>query len=166
MELFIHTIFQLGINSNWCKDIDQPQHAVGEAKRPNTRNDHGCTLREEEGTIAKQQPIGPASVPCFGRKYTQQDSTGKTTDTVYTPDIQRIIPAQAVFKRNSVEANQASANSDQRGRTERHITGSRRDGSKTRHTTCQQTNKFRYLMIEPFNKQPGNRTKGSGNDGV
>src|SRR5262249_8593684 len=78
--------------------VDRLQHRVREENRvggaPETRGD----LFPEEGTRAGDQSLRTRGVDRGGAENAEQDDPEQATDTVHTPDVERVVPAHPLLE--------------------------------------------------------------------
>lgn len=74
---------------NFCNEINNHKHEIGEHKGVSCRNNYGSRFFQEERHIALQQAGLPSNA--FNGKHSKQNGSEAATDTVDTPYIKSII---------------------------------------------------------------------------
>ena len=94
------------------EEIDHRQHQVGKEEGIERRADDGEALHDEEMGAARQQSVGAAGIHRLGGEDAQQNHTQRAADSMHTPDIERIVPAELVFQMDRQIANHARRDPD------------------------------------------------------
>ncbi|KAH3677356.1 hypothetical protein OGATHE_000830 [Ogataea polymorpha] len=120
--------------------VKNQQEDGSDNKRPCVDGDTGCQLVAEllvvvvePSSLTRDTIVSSNDVVCS--KQTGQHRTGKSTNTVKTPNIQTVVNSNHVLDVNRVVASNCSESTDWNGKVNRHETSCWSDTNKTSNST-------------------------------